>query len=328
MRALITGAGGFVGGHLLTYLHAHTDFDLHGTRRALPANPASPEAVITWHTLDLCDSAAVRDLIDSVRPDRIYHLAGQASIPDSFKFPWATIETNLRATLNLFEALRDAHLPNTRILVVGSAEMYGIVPPECLPIVESQPFNPTSPYSISKIAQDLLALQYHRSYGLFTVRVRPFNHIGPGQSDRFSVAAFANQIALIEQGYNPPTVYVGDLSAERDFTDVRDIVHAYYMTLEQGTPGTAYNVCSGTAWSIQSMLDRLLGQSDRAITVQRDPARLRPIEIPVLIGDSTAIRSETGWQPQIPIEHTLRDVLNDWRERVAAAPPTTRSLNL
>ena len=323
MQALITGAGGFVGGHLLTYLRTHTTFALHGTLRTDRPSTEQPAAAITWHTVNLCDRAAVYNLIQVVRPDRIYHLAGQASIPRSFEDPWETLENNLRAPLNLFDAVRAAGLPETRILVVGSAEMYGIVPPDQLPITESQPFNPASPYSVSKIAQDLLAMQYHTSYQLFTVRVRPFNHIGPGQSDRFAVAAFAHQIALIEQNATLPIVHVGDLSAERDFTDVRDIVRAYYLTLEQGKPGMAYNVCSGAAWSMRNILDRLLALSNRPIDIQFDPTRLRPIVIPKLLGDSSALRVQTGWQPHFALDQTLRDVLNDWRQRVIAPLPAT-----
>jgi len=171
-------------------------------------------------------------------------------------------------------------------------------------------------HSVSKIAQDMLALQFHLSYQMFTVRMRPFNHIGPGQNIRFAVSAFASQIAQIELGLAEPVVYVGDLSAERDFTDVRDIVRAYYLALERGEPGAAYNVCSGVAHKMSAVLDRLIALSAHPIKVAIDPARLRPVEIPCLVGDFSALRHQTGWQPQIAFDQTLQDVLTDWRQRL------------
>ncbi len=320
MRALVTGAGGFVGGHLLAALRATSDIILHGTLRA-NADGSTDEKLslpdVRAHVIDLTQEDAVTRLIAEVKPDRVFHLAGQAFVPYSFEHPWETFEINLHSQLNLLQAIHNQKL-DTRILVIGSAEMYGVVRPDQLPITELAPLMPTSPYSVSKVAQDMLALQYHLSYNLYTVRVRPFNHIGPGQSRQFAVSSFASQIAAIEVAGAEPIVRVGDLSAERDLTDVRDIVRAYTMLLEEGEPGGVYNVCSGVAHSMQAILDRLIALSAQPIEVRIDPDRLRPVEIPRLVGDYSRLHARTGWQPQIDLDRTLRDVLADWRTRLAA----------
>lgn len=315
-QALITGAGGFVGAHLLHYLKQYTDFALHGTLHR-PIDTATLGALCTPHVLDLTDSEAVQRLLESVQPDRIYHLAGQSYVPRSYEAPWETLETNLHSVVNLFESIRALKL-DTRVLIIGSAEMYGLVRPDQLPITEETPFAPVSPYAVSKVAQDMLALQYFRSHKLHTVRVRPFNHIGPGQRGRFAVASFAAQIAQIEAEQSDPIVYVGDLSAERDFTDVRDVVRAYHLTLELGEPGGLYNVCSGQFHSMQRVLDTLIGLSSRQIEVRIDPARLRPADVPRLVGSPARLQAATGWTPQIRFEQTLRDVLDDVRQHTRA----------
>jgi GDP-4-dehydro-6-deoxy-D-mannose reductase len=315
---LITGATGFVGPWLIDYLQKNTDFVLHGTANRNPDGVESPlPAACAVHRLDLRDSEAVCALIEAVRPTRIYHLAGQSYVPTSFSAPWETLDTNIHSLLNFFEAIRKFELVSTtRLLVIGSSEMYGPVRPEQTPITEETPFDPASPYAVSKIAQEMLAVQYRRSYGLHTVRVRAFNHIGAGQTGRFAVASFATQIAEIEAGLKEPIVYVGDLSAARDFTDVRDIVRAYHLTLEHAAPGAVYNVCSGVAWTMQRVLELLLSYSKRPIEVRIDPTRLRPSDIPILRGDASKLREATGWTPQIPIEQTLREVLESARQRV------------
>lgn len=312
MQALITGAGGFVGGHLLAYLRTHSDYALHGTVLTAQERTAALESACSVHEIDLRDAGAVRALIETVRPDRIFHLAGQAYVPRSFEAPWETLEGNTRPLVNLLEALRAAGVA-ARVLVIGSAEMYGPVRPEQIPITEAAPLIPASPYSVSKIAQDLLAQQYHYTYQMHTVRVRPFNHIGPGQRGRFAVASFASQIVQIERGELPPIVYVGDLSAERDFTDVRDVVRAYHLTIEEGAAGDVYNVCQGRAQPMQQVLDRMLAMSRRPVEVRVAPDRLRPSDIPKLLGSAAKLTARTGWQPQISLEQTLSDILDDWR---------------
>jgi GDP-4-dehydro-6-deoxy-D-mannose reductase len=202
------------------------------------------------------------------------------------------------------------------MLIVSSAEIYGPVNVEDLPVTEDAPLRPTSPYSVSKIAQDMLGLQYFLSHNIPIFRVRAFNHIGPGQNQRFVAPDFALQIARIEAGQVLPVIAVGDLTAQRDFTDVRDIVRAYRMIVEHGNPGDVYNVCSGKARSIQSLLDRLLVHSTARISVEVDPDRLRPASLPILLGDNTRLRKATGWQPRIAFDQTLRDVLDDCRQRI------------
>jgi GDP-4-dehydro-6-deoxy-D-mannose reductase len=315
LEVLITGAGGFVGGHLIAYLRQKPDMVLHGT--VINESEKRPSLVAICPDLwevDLRDPEAVRDLLDKVRPDHLYHLAGQAYVPRSFEDPWETLETNIRGTLNLLQAIKDLNLP-TRVLVVGSAEIYGAVRPDQLPLTENTVFAPSSPYSVSKIAQDMLALQYTLTHRVFTVRTRPFNHIGPGQNNRFAVPNWASQIAEAEVGKREPVVYVGDLTAARDFTDVRDVVRAYLLALTRGESGSVYNVCSGQTHTMQSILDRLIGLSTVAIEIRVDSERFRPAEIPVLVGDYSRLRTQTGWQPEIPIEQSLRDVLDDWRQR-------------
>jgi GDP-4-dehydro-6-deoxy-D-mannose reductase len=315
VQALITGAGGFVGGHLLAYLHQNTNLELHGTLIGAAEDRPALQALCERHVVDLRDPDAVRSLLETIKPLRIYHLAGQAYVPQSFEDPWGTLESNIRGTLNLLQAVRDLKL-DTRLLVIGSAEIYGAVRPEALPITEDTPPAPSSPYSVSKVAQDLLALQYFLSYRIFTVRMRPFNHIGPGQNNRFAVSSFAQQIAQIELGMREPVVEVGNLSAERDLSDVRDVVRAYHLSLESGEPGAVYNVCSGTAHSMRDVLDRLIAQSTHTIEVRIAADRLRPVEIPRLVGDFSRLHRQTGWAPQISLDDTLRDVLADWRERL------------
>ncbi len=315
MRILITGAGGFVGGHLARYLAATTpNADIHGT--TLPGSISTMPGM-TLHTLQLKDQEQTRALIERVRPDHIYHLAAQAFVPRSFEEPWETLENNILAQLNVILACICAGI-EARVLVVTSAEMYGRVQPDDLPIDEETPLRPSSPYSVSKIAQDMLALQYATSHNLPIMRVRPFNHLGPGQGANFVAPAFALQIARIEQGLQEPVIRVGDLSARRDFTDVRDVVRAYQLVIEHGTPGAVYNVATGVAHSIRELLDELLTHSAVPVETVVDPERLRPVSIPVLQGDSTRLRQSTGWQPEIPFEQSLVDILNDCRQRVTS----------
>ncbi len=317
MKVLVTGAGGFVGRHLLTHLRTNTDIELYGT--LVSEAERQPELVAlcpALHVLDLREPEAVRDLLATIKPDQIFHLAGQAYVPRSFEDPWETLENNIRGTLNLLQSLHDLDLPS-RILVVGSAEIYGSVQPDKLPVNEDTPFAPSSPYSVSKIAQDMLALQYALAYNIFTVRVRPFNHIGPGQNDRFSVSNWAKQIVGAELGQREAVIYVGNLAAARDFTDVRDVVRAYSALLVHSVAGEVYNVCSGQAHSMQSILETLIGYSKVPIEIRVEADRFRPVEIPIMTGDNSRLRRATGWQPQIPIEQSVRDVLDEWRQRIS-----------
>ncbi|NJP05209.1 MAG: GDP-mannose 4,6-dehydratase [Chloroflexaceae bacterium] len=314
MRALITGINGFAGSHLADYLVARGGWDIWGLAR---------KPVIRWDHLqddirlvcaDLTCAEDVSRVLQHVRPQVIFHLAGQAFVPLSFRQPASTISNNVFGLLSLFLAIIE-HGLDTRVLTVGSYEQYGLIQPEDLPIDEQTPLRPCNPYGTSKIAQDMLALQYYFSHGIDVVRVRPFNHIGPRQDVSFVAPAFAHQIAAIELGIQPPVLQVGDLRAQRDFTDVRDMVRAYYLAIESGQSGDVYNIGSGHALSVQTLLDHLLAASQVKITVEPDPERMRPINVPLVVCDASRLQQHTGWSPAIPFAQTIHDILEDWRLR-------------
>lgn len=314
MRVLITGAGGFVGGHLARHLAAaDPDAEIHGA--LYRSTERTPSTLASRNVIDLTHSPTVTQMLDRVRPDVIYHLAAQAFVPRSFEDPWETLQNNILCQLNIIQACLKLKM-QPRLLVVSSAEIYGAVRPEELPLTENAPLRPANPYSVSKVAQDMLALQYHISHNLPIMRARPFNHIGPGQDLRFAAPSFAAQIARIELGVQEPVIRVGNLEARRDFTDVRDIVRAYYMIVEKGLPGDVYNVASGQVFSIQQLLDTLLSFTDQPIQVEVDPDRLRPVDVPVIQGDASHLHTVTGWQPEYSFQQTLLDILNDCRQRI------------
>lgn len=316
MRILITGVGGFVGRHLFnTLCKQYPDAIIHGT--AIDEPPRMGDR-LKYHLIDLKNYAVISDLIAEVQPDQIYHLAAQASPRRSFVIPWETLENNIKSQLNIIQSCIALKL-QPRILVISSAEIYGPVRPEQQPINEDAPLRPTNPYGVSKVTQDMLGLQYYLSHKLPILRVRPFNHFGPGQSEGFVATDFAAQVARIEAGLQENIIEVGNLAAERDFTDVRDVVEAYTQLVEKGTPGDVYNVASGKPYSIQYLLDVLLQYSTVDIQVKVSEARMLPIDVPIVRGDATRLRQLTGWQPNIPFETTLLDVLNDWRNRVRKA---------
>ena len=315
MRLLITGINGFVGGHLAEHLLACAMGDVWGLARqpalALPELRGRVQLV----TADLSDLDQAVAALMSVRPDVIFHLAGQSNVPRSFAAPAQTLATNVLAQLHLFQAALRLK-QNPLFLVVCSNEMYGRVTPEDLPIDEDTPLRPVSPYAVSKATQDLLAYQYYISHKLPTIRRRPFNHIGPRQAEQFVASAFAAQIARIEAGGQEPLLRVGDLAAERDFTDVRDMVRAYALAAQHGEPGQAYNIGSERTVSIRWLLDTLLAFSVCDIAVEPDPARMRPADVPRVACDSRRFRERTGWEPLIQLEQTLYDILEHWRERI------------
>ncbi|HEX5167320.1 MAG TPA: GDP-mannose 4,6-dehydratase, partial [Thermomicrobiales bacterium] len=249
--------------------------------------------------------------------DVIFHLAAQSYVPQAFAAPSDTISNNVTAQINLLEGCRAAGLDPT-ILIVGSSEEYGQIAPEDVPLTEDQPFRPVNPYAVSKIAQDMLGLQYALSFGMRIVRVRPFNHFGPGQSDRFVLATFARQVAEAELGRIEPVVLTGNLDARRDFLDVRDVVRAYRMLIEFGTPGEVYNIASGVAHRVGDLLDRLIDQATIAVDVRLDPARTRPSDTPIVAGDAGKLRSATGWEPLYSTDQSLRDTLDYWRTALAS----------
>ncbi len=314
MSILITGIGGFVGRHLLNHLHQlQPEVKIHGT--IIQGSDPVEHTALACHVLDLRDEQAVDDLLNESQPTQIYHLAAQSSPRLSFIEPWQTLENNIRSQLNIIQSSLRLD-PQPRLLIVSSAEIYGPVRPEQMPIGEDAPLRPTNPYGVSKVAQDMLGLQFYLSHRLSALRARPFNHIGPGQREGVVAVDFSMQIARIEAGLQQPVMTVGNLSAQRDFSDVRDVVRAYQLIVEHGTPGDVFNVASGKSYSIQTLLDILLSYSRVKIDVRVDQARYLPVDMPIVTGDATHLGEVTGWQPIIPFETTLLDVLNDCRERV------------
>ncbi len=319
MKVLITGITGFVGSHLAEYCLARGDVEVFGTVRwrSRMDNVEGITDDITLMDCDLKDSVAVRHCLAQVKPDYIFHLAAQSYVPTSWKAPVETICTNMVSEINLFEAMRELHLvDSTRIQLASSSEEYGMVFADEIPIKETNPLRPLSPYGVSKVGQDLLGYQYHMSYGLYVVRTRAFNHTGPRRGDVFVSSNFSRQIATIEKGKVEPVIKVGNLDARRDFTDVRDMVKAYWLALERGEVGEVYNLGSGTDVTIKKMLDILLSFSDIKIETLKDPERMRPSDVQILLADTTKFFDLTGWKPEIPLEKTLEDLLNYWRERV------------
>lgn len=314
MRILITGADGFAGRHLIRELTTHSaDFEIHGTSLR---STTTLEFEVVNHALDLRDETAVSRLIADIKPDQIYHLAAQANVGKSYSAVWSTLENNIHSQLNLLLACLSLNTP-PRIIVVSSGDIYGDQHADH-PATEDMPFRPGNPYSVSKVTQDMLGLQYYLSNALPIMRVRPFNHLGPGQNRGFVAPDFAYQIAQIEAGLQEPIIRVGTLTAERDFTDVRDVMRAYRLLMAYGTPGDAYNVASGTTCSIGSLLDTLLSFSTTEIEIRVETARLRPGRFSKVWGDSSRLRAITGWQPTIPLRQTLFDVLEDYRQRTQA----------
>ena len=313
MKALITGVTGFVGSHLAELLLAK-GFEVCGTLRWRSPVDSIRQIIdsIDLVECDLRDASSVKEALQHTRPDYLFHLAAQSFVPTSWRAPAETLTTNVIGQVHLLEAIRALGI-NPRIQIAGSSEEYGLVHEDELPITEENPLRPLSPYAVSKVAQDLLGYQYSRSYGLHIVRTRGFNHTGPRRGEVFAESSFALQIAKIEAGKREPVLKVGNLEARRDYTDVRDMVKAYLLALEKGEPGEVYNICSGKSHPIQYILDTLLSFSEAKIEVVQDPARLRPSDVMVLYGDAGKFRKQTGWEPKIPLDQTLRDLLEYWR---------------
>jgi len=304
---LITGATGFAGGHLLAQL-ARTGVRAH----AWAHSAAGGAEARSWTTVDLLDRAAVLKALDATRPSAIYHCAGIADVHDAWKSPARALQVNVIGTHHLLSACEEAGL-SCRVLVTGSALVYK---PHAQAIAEDDPIGPATPYGVSKLAQEMTAA----ASPLPVILARPFNHAGPRQSPRYAASAFAQQLAAIEAGRAEPVLRVGNLDSRRDVTDVRDTVRAYQALAERGQPRRPYNVCSGRAYSMRELLDILLSLSRVRVRVDVDPARLRPSDNPVVLGDHSRLTADTGWRPEIPIEQTLADLLDDWRAREAQMP--------
>ena len=318
LRALITGISGFVGSYLAEYLLEATDWQVAGTVFGPYGNIADLCGQLELYPAELSRVDVVNFILEQARPDAIFHLAAQPLVSTSRRDPWGTLETNIRMQLSILEGVARV-VPDCRVLVVGSSEEYGMVSPDDLPVDEDTPLRPLNPYALSKVAQDLMGLQYHLVQNLHAVRVRPFNHIGPRQRLGFVAADFASQIAAAELGQQEPIMAVGNLEARRDFSDVRDVVQAYAALVRHGVPGQVYNVGAGESHSIQEILDTLLSMSRVPIEVRQDPDRMRPSETPDIVCDATRIRDLCGWRTTIPLAKSLRDVLDYWRQEKAAA---------
>lgn len=316
MRVLITGISGFAGSHLAE-LVLDKGAKVFGTIRwrSRRENIDHLEDKIELIDCDLKDSSSVRNCLLRSKPDFIFHLAAQSFVPTSWHAPAETLLTNIIGQVNIFEALRDLKM-SPRIQLACSSEEYGMVYDNEIPIKETNPLRPLSPYAVSKVTQDMLGYQYFMSYGMEIVRTRAFNHTGPRRGYVFVTSNFAKQIAEIEKGKKEPVIYTGNLEAKRDFSDVRDVVRAYWLSLEKGEAGEVYNIGSGRAITIKEMLDMLLSKSKVKVTTKQDPARMRPSDVELLAGDYTKIKEKTGWKPEILLGKTLEDLLNYWRERV------------
>lgn len=316
VRVLITGVTGFAGSHLAELL-LDKGIEVHGIQRwrSKSDNIEGIKDKIELHEADLLDAHSLYKVIDDIRPKYIFHLAAQSYVQSSWSSPANTLEVNIIGTVHLFEAVRKSEV-DTTVQIACSSEEYGMVLSSELPIKETNPLRPLSPYAVSKLAMDYLGYQYHQSYGMKIIRTRGFNHTGPRRGDVFSESTFARQIAEIEKGKKEPVVYVGNLEASRDYTDVRDMVQAYYLAVQKCKSGEVYNIASGFSWNIGDVLKLLLGMSRKKIKIVKDETRMRPSDVEVLIGDATKFKKLTGWKPIIPFEKTMEDLLNYWRARV------------
>jgi GDP-4-dehydro-6-deoxy-D-mannose reductase len=303
---LVTGAAGFAGSHVVEALAAH-GATIGWTHRAAP--PAEIASLATWESVNMLDPAAVRAAIARARPSAVVHCAGAPNVAHSWRDTLTPLSVNVLATHHLFDALRRAGAPS-RVIVPGSATVYAAA---LAPLTEESPVAPSNPYAVSKLAQEELALRAAREDGVDVIVTRSFNHTGPRQSAAFAAPNMARQIALIEAGLAEPLIRVGNLEAQRDFTDVRDMARAYVGLIHQGTPSTVYNVSSGVPRVVRSVLDALVARARVSVRVEPDPALMRPSDTPVLVGDSTKLRQATGWHPRISFDQTLDDLLNYWR---------------
>ncbi|PSB39920.1 GDP-mannose 4,6-dehydratase [filamentous cyanobacterium Phorm 46] len=318
MRVLITGITGMVGSHLAEYILAnHPGVELHGLVRwrSPMANIEQIQPKLSLHCAELRDLNSLVILLTKVKPERIFHLAAQSFVTTSFDAPADTLHTNVIGTTNLLDAVRIVGI-DPRIHICSSSEVYGQVTKDEVPIRESNPLRPASPYAVSKVGEDMIALQYFLSYGIKAIRTRMFTHTGPRRGDIFAESAFAKQIAEIEAGVRPNPLKVGNLDSVRTFSDVRDAVKAYWLLLEKCTPGEVYNIGGNQTMTVGEMLEMLKGMANTKIEHEVDQSLLRPSDVTLQIPDISKFQSATGWEPEISLEKTLRDLLDYQRNRL------------
>lgn len=310
MKALIVGAAGFVGSYLIQHLTTTYDWEIHATK--LP-NENLSVSDIHVHDLNILNIDEIRELFTKLKPDYIFHLAAQSSVALSWNNPQITVDINIKGTLNILDTIRSLDGYSPRILLIGSGEEYGYILPDETPVNERVTPRPGNIYAATKACQNMLGNIYYRAYGMQLIMVRAFNHIGPNQTSVFVASDFCKQVAEIEAGKKKPILHVGNLSAKRDFTDVRDVVRAYGLLIQHGKAGETYNIGSGHAISIQELLNIILSLSTAKILVSTDPARLRPSDIPVIEADITKLQDSINWHPEISLKQTLLETLNYWR---------------
>lgn len=319
-RVLITGVSGFVGSHLLDlFVSEKARYELYGIIRERSSlekichNADSLKLI----NCDLVNFGSVLNIMREIKPEYIYHLAGESSVKLSWNGPHSLVNNNVTATLNILEAARLTNCKKTKIFLACSSEEYGLVSEEDIPIKEETPLKPASPYAVTKAAVDMFGFQYYSSYGIKAIRIRAFNHTGPRRDEVYALSDFAKQIAEAEKGIKENKIYVGNLNAIRDYTDVRDIVKGYKLAMEHCEVGNVYNLCSSKGCKIKDLLEILIGLSKLNIEIVQDEGRIRPVDLPIIVGDNSRFMKITSWRPEINIERTLRDLLNYWREQLS-----------
>lgn len=323
-KVLITGVNGFVGSHLLDLLvrqkgKGDGEIELFGTIRESSTfeNIQHNRSEVELVTCDLVEKQSVLCLIEDIEPDQVYHLAGQSSVKESWNRSFSLVNNNVLGTLNILEALRQNDKVDTRILLACSSEEYGLVSEEAIPVDESVPLHPVSPYAVTKATVDMFGFQYYKSHGVKTIRTRAFNHTGPRRPETYALSDFAKQIVSMEKnGEGESAIHVGNLNAVRDYSDVRDIVRGYQMAMENCEPGEVYNICSERGFAIHELLDRLIELSGTDISIVQDDSRMRPIDVPKLIGDCSKFKQATGWRSRYSIDETLNALLEYWRNNL------------
>lgn len=318
-RIFITGVSGFVGSHLLDLLSAReASFDLYGIVRERSSIDKINHRLnsIRLVSCDLINLANIAAIFREVKPDHVYHLAGESSVKLSWGGTLSMVNSNIVGTLNVLEAIRATGCKDTKILLPCSSEEYGLVSEGDIPIKEETPLKPVSPYAVSKATVDMFGFQYYVSYGLQAIRIRAFNHTGPRRPDTYALSGFAKQLAEIEKGLKAPVIRVGNLNAVRDYTDVRDMVKAYELAMEHCKPGEVYNVCSSRGYKIGDLLEMLIRLAKCKVDIVPDEKRSRPVDLPLVVGDNSKFTGTTMWRPEIPIAETLQDMLDYWRAEV------------